>query len=390
LLSSTQGSDLTGVARIFRVVRIVRLVRLFRIGRLLKVVAKSDSFEKLQSTLSLSMSVVALLICVFCFSHVNACVWWGIGGSQSRLSWVTEAGIDQASIDVKYLVSLHWSLSQFTGGMDEFAPANALERAYAVVIWQVTFMAATLIVSILTSNLTQQHITNAGQKRQMTTLTKYLNQNDISSSLMLRMERSALHSIWGELSEDTVELLALISEPLKMEMHWEMYSYVLSAHPYLGTLVQEVPHVMRKMCHHGTSTLILQEGDEVFALGETPTEPRMYIVGKGSLAYSFDPDEDPVPIGARKWLSEGALWTNWTYCGTLTAVDDAKLVMLDAATFQDIASGSRAFNNNSLDPKTYAADFVQRLNEHSPPSDLPLEDQEKSKKSSVGRWSSIG
>jgi hypothetical protein len=374
VLSSSKGSDLTGVARIFRIVRIVRLVRLFRIGRLLKMVAQTDFAEKIQSTLSLTMSVVALLLCVFSFSHAIACVWWAIGdGQRGKATWVTEARYDEVGVDAQYLVALHWSLSQFSGGMDEVAPQNTLERSYAVVIWQIAFMAAALIVSILTSNLTQQHITNAGQMRQMNYLTKYLNQNDISSGLMLRVQRSAQHAISGELSEDTVDLLAVISEPLKIEMHWEIYSPMFHPHAFFHELMMEVPYLMHKICHHATSALILQEGDVAFRAGEIPSEPRMYIVAKGSLEYLCTSLVEPKIVHSKACLAEGTLWTTWMHYGTLTAIDDAKLVAVDAANFQDIISRSpKDFSEDGVDPRAYAADFVHRLNQSSEVNDLPV------------------
>ena len=58
----------------------------------------------------------------------------------------------------------------------------------------------------------------------MAALKTYLRQNAIPKNLTKRLCRSAKHAISGDLTPDSVQLLAVISEPLKMQMHFEMYS----------------------------------------------------------------------------------------------------------------------------------------------------------------------
>jgi hypothetical protein len=372
---SSEGSDSSaaGVARIFRGVRIVRLARLVRIGRLVRQVAHSDAAEQIQSSLSLTVNVVVLLICVFSFSHVCACVWWLIGVQrQYETTWVNAYKYDEAEVGAQYLIALHWSLRQFSGGMDEVAPSNASERCYAVVLWLFCFVSAALIVSVLTSNMTQQHITNAGQKRQMTLLTKYLNQNDISSSLMLRLERCAGHAISGELNEDTVDLLGVVSESLKVEMHWEMYSVVLQKHTYFAECIAEAPQIMRKVCHKAASTLILQAGDVAFSIDEVPSAPRLYMVRKGT--FEYDDNDEKMLVTGRQCISEAALWTAWIHRGTLTSIDDTSLVILDGTILQEILSRSKDFASDATNPYIYATEFLARLSERGRgANDLPLD-----------------
>merc|ERR1719271_638624 len=108
--------------------------------------------------------------------------------------------------------------------MDEVRPAATVERLFAVILWIISFMGAAVVSSVLTSSLVQLHIIGGSQARQLSTLRKYLNQNSISKNLALRVQRSARHAISGDLSPDAVDLLAVVSEQLRLEMHFEMYA----------------------------------------------------------------------------------------------------------------------------------------------------------------------
>lgn len=309
-----------------------------------------------------------LLVFVVAMSHVLGCLWWAVGTrSTDEMTWVEIGKYGTAALDMQYLVSLHWAVSQFTGGMDEVYPTNALERFFAVLVWVFTFMAASITVSVLTSNLTQLHIIGGSQSRQMATLRKYLKQNHVSSNLALRVQRCAQHAVSGDLTQDTVELLHVVSEPLKVEMHFNMFGVVLRTHPFFCDYINECPQVMRRICHYAMSTLWLACGDTVFSRGEVLPDPKMYIVWKGSLEY-VSAYGDTVILGEKQWIAEPNLWTIWRHRGTLSAHADVKIAMLDAKTFQDIV---RKYKETSeFDPKLYAADFVEHMNKEDDLDDM--------------------
>jgi hypothetical protein len=271
---------------------------------------------------------------------------------------VQEGNFDSQGWVSQYLSSLRWSLSQFSGGMEEIKPMNGLERFFAVLIWLMSFMTAAIIWSTLTSCMTQQQIIGGTQSRQLATLRKYLKQNSISSNLALRMQRSAQHAISGDLTQDAIELLPLVSEPLRVEMHFEMYSPVMRMHPFFNEYIQYGPQVMRRVCHYGMHTFLWSNGDVVFTRGEAPSEPKMYFVLKGQLEYTSR--TETTVLDKNSWVAEPVIWTQWTYKGTLTATNDCKLAALLAKTFQEIVDRFKEIVD--IDPKVYAADYVHMLN----------------------------
>merc|ERR1712151_1255637 len=115
---------------------------------------------------------------------------------------------------------------------------------------------------------------------------KNLNQNNISKNLMLRVQRSAKHAISGDLSPDAVDLLAVVSEQLRLEMHFEMYAELFRNHPFFDQCLQVCPQVMRRVCHFATTTLLLDTGDILFSKGEAPNDSGMYFVFKGTVEYT--------------------------------------------------------------------------------------------------------
>jgi len=361
------GAGGTGPFSFLRSLRTVRVIRLMRLVRMKEVMAQIT--ERVQSEkLSFIIKLIQMMTIIVSIAHITACGWWGLGDRSTQgETWVKEFHYDSKNLDAQYLMSLHWSLSQFSGGMDEVTPAAPLERLYAVVMWLFAFMAATVVVSVLTSNLTQMHIIGGSRSRQLSLLRKFLKQNAISSNLALRMQRSAQHALSADLTADIVELLPVVSEPLRVEMHFEMYTSYLNYHSFFAAYVTEGPQVMRRICHYAMSSLLLSHGDVVFSKGESPSHPKMFFVVKGTCEYTGSPGE-PMLVNEKQCVAEAVLWTRWTHQGTLTAITDVKLAALDAKTFQEISD--RFKDTASFDPKLYASDFVAHLNQSEYVNDL--------------------
>merc|ERR1719491_1311037 len=131
------------------------------------------------------------------------------------------------------------------------------------------------MVCLLTSSLTQQYIIGGSAARQMAILKKYLNQNNVTKNLIKRLSRSAKHAVSGDLAPEAVDLLNVVSEPLKIELHYEIYSRVLSRHPFFHDFLNEANRVMRRVCHVSISMLLVDSGDVLFNLDDEPDVGRM-------------------------------------------------------------------------------------------------------------------
>lgn len=350
------------VSRAFRIIRMLRLLRLARMREVLGLILERIRSEKL----IIVANVCKLTVLLLGLSHVVACVWWGIGASEAEpRSWVRNQGFVRESLLYQYTMSLHWSLSQFAGGMDEVTPENSQERSYAITVFLVGFVVASLFVSSLTSSMTQLDIIGSKQSQELSVLRRYLYQNGISSKLALRVQRNAQYAILEQqrlMPEEGVTLLNHVSEPLRMELHFEMYSGYFGFHPWISIYISECPQVMRKVCHIGTSMSSVSSGDVIFNAGEIPAKPKMYFVTRGTLQYESMSGMD-YPVAEGTYLSEATLWTPWMHRGMLTASSDCRLCILDAKKFQEIAgSFHHSMVDPEIDPRAYAAEFVAHLN----------------------------
>lgn len=346
-------------SRALRIIRLVRLLRLIRVGSIMILIAERVRSERL----IILADIMKIIFAILMVAHVMACLWYGIGLDSDGVTWVQNYDFPSNSLLARYSSSMHWSLTQFSGGMDEIRPFNIPERVYTIFSYVVAFILAAVFVSRLTSSMTRLHMLSNTQAQQLVALRRYLGQNGITSKLALRIQKNAQHAIseqQHQTPEDKVELLQLVSEPLLMELHFELFFPALQWHPFFGPYMEECPHVMRKVCHLAMQIAQVHPGDVVFNAGEIPLHPRMYILTSGTLLYTAMVSADTVSVEPFQWLSEGTLWTHWMHRGVLVAKQNCRLCILDATKFQNIAG--RFEHPHSFNPRAYATHFVDELN----------------------------
>lgn len=208
-----------------------------------------------------------------------------------------------------------------------------------------------------------------GQAGHLKVLKRYLRESGISLRLASRVEMNAQHVIANRqqnVPESEVELLQLVSEPLRVELHLEIYSPVLSCHPLLRLLQAESPAAMRQLCHAAVTQVALSRDDVLFSAGEVPSCPAVLFVSNGLLHYRRELGRAQ-DFGPGLWACEHVLWTEWAYYGQLKAVGACQIVMLEAEKFQQIATQHPLLVSpdpeGGLSLMRYAARFVERLND---------------------------
>merc|ERR1712113_39607 len=160
--------------------------------------------------------------------------------------------------------------------------------------------------------------------------------------------------------DDVVQITQLVTEPLRMELHFEIYRPSLGAHPFFELYMVACPYVTKRVCHTAMSMMLVATGDVIFHAGEIPTKPRMYIVNNAFLNYrQFSQDHHEV-VEEGSWIAEAVLWIVWTHRGMLTAAHDCCLYPLDAEEFQGIASHFEY--GDDFDPRIYAESLINYLN----------------------------
>lgn len=253
---------------------------------------------------------------------------------------------------------------KFQGGMDEVRPFNSSERMFALGSNLLCFLLSIAIVSRLTSSMTQLHVLHSRHTRQLSILRAYLLRRNINRRLALRIERSAIDTYKAheqETPEAHLYLLQIVSEPLRIELHYEIYSPVLSKHSYFDRYIQVYPQVIKKVCHSSVTQMDVCPGDVIFHAGELPEVPKMYMLCDGFIEYMTTLGRtEQVTLGMP--ITEAALWiSRWMHVGGLTAVSTSRLVAVDARSFQKTVT---YFDHPDpeVNPRERAQQFVSELN----------------------------
>eukprot|EP00929_Paragymnodinium_shiwhaense_P020361 TRINITY_DN13600_c0_g1_i1.p1 TRINITY_DN13600_c0_g1~~TRINITY_DN13600_c0_g1_i1.p1 ORF type:complete len:913 (+),score=227.83 TRINITY_DN13600_c0_g1_i1:133-2871(+) len=391
--SAAAGS--MGVARMSKISRIFRILRMIR---LLRVARMKEVFGLLMERLDnervvIIIDVLKLVVMMAAFGHLVACGFYGIASGsvdsqdEEQRSWLIKYGYADLNLGLRYLMSMRWALSQFAGGMDEVTPQSEIENVFAIFIFVLSFWSGAVFLSILTSSMTQLYLLGSQNTQNLTTLRRYLSQNGITKQLALRIHRNAQNSLveaQRTMPEDSVFLFQYVSEPLKVEMHFEMYSGFLSVHPFFQDYIQAAPPVMHRVCHSAMSVASVSEGDVIFHAGETPLIPRMIFATTegGSSILQYTTATEKIVISESEWVSEATLWTTWVHRGTMMSIKDNRLYLLDAKEFQRVVT---QFEIAGFDPRLYAQEFVSMLNSTDCVTDL--QGQIPSSKSWVTRFS---
>jgi hypothetical protein len=188
------------------------------------------------------------------------------------------------------------------------------------------------------------------------------------------VQQNAQHMLTEQkknLPESSVELLGLISNPLLMELHCEIYSQLLLHHPFLDAYIHVNPGGIQKVCHLAVEPLPLSAGDVLFVELEEPAIRRMFFISSGEILYYKDSSRQESIGGEGHWMCESVLWTSWCHYGTARAKTQSQLLTLDMEKFRGIVS---TFPTHHA--VNYATKFVDQLNDtdHEALTDLNTND----------------
>merc|ERR1712107_454534 len=155
----------------------------------------------------------------------------------------------------------------------------------------------------------------------------------------MRVLRNAQHTvaeIRRNTPESSVELLSLVSEPLRIELHYEMYTPVFNSHPFFQCYSLLYSSALRQACHQAIALCSLHSGDVLFTSGQMPDEPRMFFIMSGHMHYMKEGKMETL-VEEGEWACEAAIWTPWVYRGVLRAKEACTILALDSHKFQNIA-----------------------------------------------------
>jgi len=363
----TSGLESLGLARVGKGVRVLRVLRILRLLRLMKLPRYFVKIEeRIQSaSVRVMIGIAQLTVLILTLNHFIACIWWAIGvadGIEKPGTWVTNFDLNNADVPLRYTVSLHWTLTQFTPAAMEVYPQNLRERVFSIVVLIFAMITFSSFISSITNAMTALRNMNSENARKLLLFQQYLRQHGISTSLAVRMRRHLEHKLLRErenVEEKDVELMSRLSKPLQSELHLEVHRPHLVQHPFFEAYNQANSAAFRKICHTAIDESWLSHGDVLFSSGENAE--KMYIIKCGVLNYTpQDADKDnKMLVQADEWISEAALWAPWVHVGVAMAPVRCCLLVVDAMAVVQVARGTRS---PAFRPGEYADLFVNYLN----------------------------
>mmetsp|Transcript_13917 Transcript_13917/g.24332 ORF Transcript_13917/g.24332 Transcript_13917/m.24332 type:complete len:1043 (-) Transcript_13917:29-3157(-) len=359
--------EFLGAMRLVKTVRVSRILRMIRVFRTIKLPKAMESLDMRifseKTVILLGIGKISLLF--MGLSHLIACTWYGVGryGSQDDYhgGWVMHYGYLNESLSYRYMTSLHWALTQFIGSMD-VQPRNLAERSFANVMLLCSFVITAWFVSSITAQITRLQIIAGGRDGQFAVLRQYLWHHKITTKLAMRVVRSAQQALDQQTknaSEKDVELLSFVSEPLRAEIHYEMYYNTLSVHPFFRHCDDLNRHVVRELCNSGIEVISAHDGDMLFTAGEVPTNLQMYFIVGGLMGYSWE--DATFPVTERMWACEAVLWIDWVHLGNLQAYHAVTIQAVDADIFRQVLTKGQ---REAVIAANYAQRFVTYLNQN--------------------------
>ncbi|CAE7249696.1 CNGA3 [Symbiodinium pilosum] len=328
----------------------LRSAKLLRAAKLPGFFRYLPMFISRSEYITLSLGIVRHLLGILFINHVIASFWYLLGEEQG--GWLEVYEIPVADWWYSYLVTLHWSLTQFTPASMSVQPQTLPERAFNVAVVIFALVTFSSFVSSITNLMTHLRNLESGEQILFSKLEDFMQSRKFSFYLTIRVRRyldQRLAEKRSKPEEQDIELLQRLSEPLKMEVHFEMHSPTLTKHPLLFAYSRLNEPAMMKLCHTALRTMQLSADDYLFTKGETAKT--MYFAISGALVYTKEDEPAPYPVQAPAYFSEMVLWCPWSHCGSMRAKTDCKILCLDAAQFFDVVQHAK---NCQLEVCAYA------------------------------------
>jgi len=375
------------VGKFFRVMRIMRAFRLLRLRKLRHLLFLLQDHIN-SEIIFIFFNTAKNLGSIMAMNHIIACLWWLIGASDvGEGNWRGRYSMDKESMATQYLVSLHWSLTQFTPATMHVNPQNSVERTFTVCVIVIAMLSFSTFVSSITASMTRIRALQGSELSQYFMLRKFLRENNVSRDLSARVHRyinlaEQIHRRRIEIGK--VELLNVLSGPLRVELQKELFAPHFEKHDFFRHYSQASNAAMSQLCYSATERRYVGRGDLLFSCASS--SKFMGFLAKGCLLYQRPPGmrwstrkystnhitpghlaaytarnkKRFIMVREGTWYCEACLWVPWVHHGTMAALIESEIITLNSDLFRQVAlEHSQVFQ----ECKNYAVAYLDHLQE---------------------------
>jgi len=275
----------------------LRVVRLARVIRLLRLVRLKRLFEKIEDALdseyySVLFNIFKMMLLLFTVNHVIACAWYALADLASAggvNTWVDTLRLTMSleSFDWVhlYLVSLHWSLTQFTPAGMDVTPTNEIERGFTIGVVIFALVGFAYVVGSITASLGQLRAMSEEASKDFWQMRRFLNQNSVDHILAARIQRFVEYAYTRQqktMSINQVKVLSLLSKQLMEELQSTINQPHMKVHPLFNFLNEFSFITMNRLAKESVSHMEMAQGDTLFLPEQHAT--CMYFLACGAFA----------------------------------------------------------------------------------------------------------
>jgi len=338
------SADVASVGRIGKVARVLRIVRMLRLLRVAKIVRSMGAIADIlqNEAVHTTLSMIKLMSALAIGNHFIACIWYAFGETfkGDLPTWSYQLEEQDASPMYMYIVSFHWTISQFTPAPMNYHPRNVYERLFSICLLLFGLIFFASFIGSVTATINQARIAAKKRNYDQNLARLFILQNQVPASLGNRISAFLRQNRFKEgptrVLESEVELFKALPEALSIQLHYEVYSRILARHP-LMLLLGECHHdVIVDVCHVAMSDMGCENGEELFVSGKESNF--MFLITAGIFEYRMKSTDEGVEVDPNQWTCELSLWTTWHHVGSLSARGNAGSAILDAVEFRRICS----------------------------------------------------
>lgn len=330
--------------KLLRTLRLTRTMRLLRLVKLRRVILSITDCLDSEYT-AICFSIVKMLILLLMVNHLIACLWFAIGslGHQDQfVSWTEDFGIADAAISEQYLVSLHWSLTQFTPASMQVQPVTELERLFAVLVLIFALVGFAYVIGSITGSLAQLRSMTEKKARDFWLLRRFLRLNKVPKVLCLRIQRYLEHmhtQSESSMSPSQVHVLSMLSKQLNDELQCTISLPQLSVHPLFAYLKKSSFITVSRLAKEAVAGASFARGDTLFLPGQHATS--MYMLTSGMLEYHRTSGATMLPpetvTANEDWISEPAIWMeSWYHLGQAVSMSECSVLVISSNMLSDV------------------------------------------------------
>eukprot|EP00435_Cladocopium_sp_Y103_P018287 s65_g4.t1 len=284
--------------------------------------------------------IVAALMVMLSINHIIACCWFAVGardGAQS--SWIENFNLQEAGIFQSYIISLHWSLTQFTPSTNNVAPANEVERLFAVFVILLAMGCFSSFVGSITATVNALRSIQAQKIKQNNQVLSFFAERSVSLDLyrkvqyVIRTEKLTDDPVM----ERDVALLKLLPQRFRKQLHEEMYLGILLNLKFWPSGVKTREAIfLTEVCHLAMQEEVVRKFQDVFLPG-TECQHAYLIEAGSSMSYTCGPLHD-LTVSDDDSLCLISLWAEWQHHGRLASkLGTSRYVTLDSEKFAHLA-----------------------------------------------------